>query len=65
MTNAIFDPVFVKSKQGSSGGARESAQNSACRTHSVHSMPLGNGSCLAQNRTSIRSLGLQRAVTED
>ena len=46
MRNVIFDPVFVKSKQWSSRGARESAQNSACRTHSVHSMPLGNGSCL-------------------
>src|SRR5271166_1013584 len=51
MRNVIFDPVFVKRKQGSSGGARESAQNSVCRTHSVQSMPLGNGSCLAQNRT--------------
>ncbi len=43
MTNAIFDPVFVKSKQGSSWGARESAQNSVRRTPSVQSMPLGNG----------------------
>jgi len=28
-------------------------------------MPLGDSSCLAQNQTSICSLGLQRALTED
>src|SRR5271157_1606144 len=49
MRNVIFDPVFVKRKQWSFRGARESAQNSDCRTRSAHSMPLGNGSCLAQN----------------
>jgi hypothetical protein len=65
MRSVIFDPVKVKKKMQGLWGARESAQNGDCRTRSVQSMPLGNGSCLAQNRTSIRSLGPRWAVTED
>ena len=45
--------------------ASEERAKRICQNLQLARVPRGNGSCLSQNRTSIRSLGSRRTVTDD